>query len=302
MKRIITLALFVGAFALGMNAQLLYRISGNGLAKPSFIIGTHHLANVSFVEKIPGVKDALAQTDQVYGELNMDVTANPDSLKALQAAMLLPEGQTLKTVLTAEQYQRLDAFLTKMMGTGLSNPQVEAQMGRLTPMALSTQLTILMYLMKHMGEFDPSNGFDQYFQTQAKQNNEPVGGLETLGFQTRVLYGGRPMERQAELLMCLIDNEEFNANMLEEMTKAFYAQDLDAVKEAMDAKLGTGCDATPDEEARLIDNRNADWLTKMPAIMTSKPTFFAVGAGHLPGQKGVLEGLKGLGYTVEGVK
>lgn len=302
MKRIITLALFVSAFATGMNAQLLYKISGNGLAKPSFIIGTHHLANVSFTEKIPGLKDALAQTEQVYGELNMDVAANPDSLKALQAAMLLPEGQTLKTLLSAEQYQRLDAFLTSLMGTGLSNPQVEAQMGRLTPMALSTQLTVLMYLVKHMGEFDPSNGFDQYFQTQAKQNNEPVGGLETLAFQTQVLYGGRPMERQVELLMCLVDNAEFNNTMLEDMTKAFYAQDLTAMKAAMDMKLHNSCDDTPQEEDRLINSRNADWLTKLPAIMASRPTFFAVGAGHLPGPKGVLEGLRALGYTVEGVQ
>jgi len=27
-----------------------------------------------------------------------------------------------------------------------------------------------------------------------------------------------------------------------------------------------------------------------------------VGAGHLPGEKGVLQGLRNLGYTVEGVK
>jgi uncharacterized protein YbaP (TraB family) len=40
----------------------------------------------------------------------------------------------------------------------------------------------------------------------------------------------------------------------------------------------------------------------MPAIIAAKPTFFAVGAGHLPGDKGVLDGLRKLGYTVEGVK
>jgi uncharacterized protein YbaP (TraB family) len=102
--------------------------------------------------------------------------------------------------------------------------------------------------------------------------------------------------------MCLIDNEQFNSQMMEDMTKAFYAEDLDALKKAMDAKLGTSCDSTPEEEAALIYNRNADWLTKMPAIMKAAPTFFAVGAGHLPGEKGVLQLLKNAGYTVEGVK
>ena len=302
MKRIVmTMAACVVA-AVSINAQLLYKISGNDLEKPSYIIGTHHLANVGFVEKINGVKEALTETEQVYGELKWDVMANPDSLKAMQERMMLPEGQTLKTILTPEQYKRLDAFMTAKMGAGMSNPMVEAQMGKLTPMALVTQFQVLLFLMNHMGEFDPSSTFDQYFQAQAQKNNLPCGGLETMSFQAQLLYGSTPMERQVEQLMCLIDNEQFNVQMLEEMTKAFYAQDLDALKKAMDVKLGTSCDSKPEEEAALIDNRNADWLTKMPAIMKQAPTFFAVGAGHLPGEKGVLQLLRNAGYTVEGVK
>lgn len=302
MKRIVmTMAACVVA-AVSINAQLLYKISGNDLEKPSYIIGTHHLANVGFVEKINGVKEALTETEQVYGELKWDVMANPDSLKAMQEKMMLPEGQTLKTIFTPEQYKRLDAFMTAKMGAGMSNPMVEAQMGKLTPMALVTQFQVLLFLMNHMGEFDPSSTFDQYFQAQAQKNNLPCGGLETMSFQAQLLYGSTPMERQVEQLMCLIDNEQFNVQMLEEMTKAFYAQDLDALKKAMDVKLGTSCDSTPEEEAALIDNRNADWLTKMPAIMKQAPTFFAVGAGHLPGEKGVLQLLRNAGYTVEGVK
>ncbi len=302
MKRIVmTMAACVVA-AVSINAQLLYKISGNDLEKPSYIIGTHHLANVGFVEKINGVKEALTETEQVYGELKWDAMTNPDSLKAMQERMMLPEGQTLKTILTPEQYKRLDAFMTAKMGAGMSNPMVEAQMGKLTPMALVTQFQVLLFLMNHMGEFDPSSTFDQYFQAQAQKNNLPCGGLETMSFQAQVLYGSTPMERQVEQLMCLIDNEQFNVQMLEEMTKAFYAQDLDALKKAMDVKLGTSCDSTPEEEAALIDNRNADWLTKMPAIMKQAPTFFAVGAGHLPGEKGVLQLLRNAGYTVEGVK
>ena len=302
MKRIVmTMAACVVA-AVSINAQLLYKISGNDLEKPSYIIGTHHLANVGFVEKINGVKEALTETEQVYGELKWDVMANPDSLKAMQERMMLPEGQTLKTILTPEQYKRLDAFMTAKMGAGMSNPMVEAQMGKLSPMTLVTQFQVLLFLMNHMGEFDPSSTFDQYFQAQAQKNNLPCGGLETMSFQAQVLYGSTPMERQVEQLMCLIDNEQFNVQMLEEITKAFYAQDLDALKKAMDVKLGTSCDSKPEEEAALIDNRNADWLTKMPAIMKQAPTFFAVGAGHLPGEKGVLQLLRNAGYTVEGVK
>ena len=298
-KRFFAAALVAVFTVAGANAQLLYKISGKDLTAPSYIIGTHHLANVGFVNKIAGVKDALTNTEQVYGEVRWDDMTNPDSVKVVQAAMMLPDGQSLKTVLSAEQYKKLDAVITQMMGVGLSNPQVGAQMGKMSPAALSTQLQVLMFMQKHMGEYDPSSTFDQYFQAQAKHNNEPVGGLETLAFQTNLLYKGSDMKRQVEQLMCLLDNQEFYEQMMESMTDAFYAQDLDALKAAMDKKLGGTCDSTPEELAQLIDNRNADWAKKMPAIMTEASTLFAVGAAHLPGERGVLQLLRAQGYTVE---
>lgn len=301
-KRLLAAAVLAVLTVTSASAQLLYKISGKDLKAPSYIIGTFHLANATFVDKIAGVKDALTATDQVFGEVPFDDMLNPDTLKVMQAAMMLPDGQTLKTVLSAEQYKKLDAVLTQMMGVGLSNPQVNAQMGKMSPAALSAQLQVLMFMQKHMGEFDPLHGFDQYFQTQAKHNNEPIGGLETVAFQITLLYKSYDMQRQVEQLMCMIDNMDFYEKIAEKMAKAFYAQDIDALKAAMEEKLGNTCDATPKEWAQFIDNRNADWVRKMPTIMAAKPTFFAVGAGHLPGPKGVLQLLKDIGYTVEAVR
>ena len=302
MKKVLTTALVLALTSMSASAQLLYKISGNGLEKPSYIIGTHHLANVGFVNQINGVTEALTETDQVYGELVWDTMTNIDSLKAVQNAMTLPAGKTIKDYLTPDEYKRLDAFMVAKMGTGLSNPMVASKMGNLTPMALVTQFQLLLYMTKHMGEFDPSSTFDQYFQAQAKKNGLPCGGLETLQKQINVLYKGKPMSRQVEELMCFIDNENFNSQMMEDLTSAFYAQNLETLKQVMDRKLGGKCDSTPEEEDMLINNRNADWVAKMPGIMTSKPTFFAVGAAHLPGDKGVLQLLRNAGYTIEGVR
>ncbi|MBQ4484348.1 MAG: TraB/GumN family protein [Prevotella sp.] len=302
MKKVLTTALVLALTSMTASAQLLYKISGNGLEKPSYIIGTHHLANVGFVNQINGVTEALTETDQVYGELVWDTMTNIDSLKAVQNAMTLPAGKTIKDYLTPDEYKRLDAFMVAKMGTGLSNPMVASKMGNLTPMALVTQFQLLLFMTKHMGEFDPSSTFDQYFQAQAKKNGLPCGGLETLQKQINVLYTGKPMSRQVEELMCFIDNENFNSQMMEDLTSAFYAQNLETLKQVMDRKLGGKCDSTPEEEDMLINNRNADWVAKMPGIMTSKPTFFAVGAAHLPGDKGVLQLLRNAGYTIEGVR
>lgn len=301
-KRLITAAI-VTVFALsGANAQLLYKISGKDLKAPSYIIGTHHLADASFIDKITGVKEALANTQQVYGELQWDVMTNPDSLKMMQEAMMLPSGQDLQTILSTEQYKKLNECVRKIIGIGLDNPQVNAQIGKFSPAALSAQLTTLQYLKNHHNEFDLSNSFDQYFQNQAKKNNKPIGGLETMAFQIEILFKRTPLKRQVEQLMCFVDNQEFNEKMTERITKAFYAQELNALKTAMDTKLDNSCDYTPEETAQLIDNRNRNWAQKMQAIMATKPTFFAVGAGHLPGERGLLQLLKNAGYTVEAVK
>ena len=97
--------------AAGMQAQLLWKISGNGLERPSYVIGTYHLASVSFIDEIAGVKEALTETDQVYGELNMDVLANADSLALMQQAMTLPEGKTYTVSVDEQQKAERRAVL-----------------------------------------------------------------------------------------------------------------------------------------------------------------------------------------------
>lgn len=289
-------------YIVGVHAQLLYKISGNNLPRPSYIIGTHHLANVGFVNKIKGVNDALTNTEQVYGELIWDNMTNADSVAYMKQQMTLPDGKTLKDVLSTEQYAKLNAYLKSAMQADLNNPIVQAQMGKLTPLAMVIQLTVLSYMTKHIGEFDPTSTFDQYFQAQAKKNKEYVGGFETVAFQAKVLYGSMPLQRQLVMLECFLDHTAFIEEMTEKMSEAFYAQDLNALKAAQDEKLNNSCDNTPEENDLLIYNRNADWLKKMPVIMAKAPTFFVVGALHLPGDKGVLDGLRKLGYTVEGVR
>ena len=298
-KTLLTLALLIAA--LSAPAQLLYKISGNGLQAPSYIVGTYHLAEVSFVDSIPGIRQALDNCQQVYGEIDMSTLNDPGQIMKMQQAMMLPEGTTLDRLLTSDEMSRLNAYMSSLLGVDMTNPMVAQQMGRLTPQALSTQFSLLTFMKKHEG-FDPQNLFDTYFQKYAQQNGKGVGGFETVDFQVKVLYQGMTLDRQKQLLMCFIDNQEFMNQLADNVIHGFYAQDLNALKEAMDMKMNTACDSTPEEDAQLINNRNADWLTKMPAIMSAKPTFFAVGAGHLPGDKGVLNLLRQAGYNVEGMR
>lgn len=48
----------------------------------------------------------------------------------------------------------------------------------------------------------------------------------------------------------------------------------------------------------LLDRRNKNWVDQLEKIMKGSSVFIAVGAGHLPGNSGVIELLKKRGYTV----
>lgn len=285
----------------GLRAQLLWKISGADLAKPSYVVGTYHLAPVSFADSIPGLAAALDEVEQVYGELDMSELADPAKLMLLQQAMLLPEGQTLTELFTEEELTALNALMTELLGVDLSNPAIAMQLGRLTPAALQQQLTLIMFMQKHPG-FDPANPFDGWFQKKALEENKPVGGLETVEFQTEVLFGGTTLERQVEQLMCLVNDREQNEKDMDLVLEGFFSQDMQKIEQAMDAKRGNSCDSTPEEDEVMIYGRNADWAKRLPAIMREKSTFLAVGAAHLPGERGLLQLLRAAGYTVEPVK
>ena len=102
MKRLfLTFSLALVAIV-GINAQLLYRISGNGLESPSYIIGTYHLAPASFADSIPGAREALDGVAQVCGEVDMAEMQSMAGVQKVMAAMMLPDGKTLADILTDE--------------------------------------------------------------------------------------------------------------------------------------------------------------------------------------------------------
>jgi uncharacterized protein YbaP (TraB family) len=50
---------------------------------------------------------------------------------------------------------------------------------------------------------------------------------------------------------------------------------------------------------RLLDDRNNNWMKKLPALMKDKSQFIAVGALHLAGPVGLVYQLRKAGYTVK---
>lgn len=292
-KKLLSLALLVMTGWAGVQAQLLWKISGKGLAAPSYVFGTNHLSPLSIKDRVAGLDDAMKSATQVCGEIEMAAMTDPAGMQRLQAAMTLPGGKTLKDVMPAADYAKADSVATAIMGVGLALPQL----AQLSPSALVTNLTTVLYVKRHPG-FNPMEQLDTYFQTEAQKAGKKVRGLETLDFQIDVLFGGKTMEQQVEELMCFVNYVEWNADLTDSLSALYERQDIEGMIRLAEAKQNTACDPRPEELERLIYGRNADWLTKMPAIMAEGPTLFVVGAGHLGGERGVVALLRRAGYDV----
>ena len=300
MRKILLLAAAIIASITYSQAQILYRISGNGLESPSYIVGTYHLAPSSFADSIPGMRQAVEQTNQVCGELDLMDAFKPENAARMLKAQMLPEGVTLSSLLTAEQLQRLNALLFDVMGSNLNDEAFAAQMDKMTPAALSTTLSLQSYI-KRAESFNPMELIDNYFQMLALQSGKGVKGFETVDFQMGILFG-ESLEKQVNDLMCMVDHFEETDEIVNRITTAYFSQNLKQIEEAMEEESIFDCGTTEKDEDRLINNRNRNWVEVMPDMMAEQPTLFVVGAGHLCGEKGVLKLLEKAGYTVEGVK
>ena len=107
-------------FALGANAQLLWKVSGKGLNKASYVLGTHHLAPLSILDSISGLKQAMNDVEQVCGEVVMEEMKTPVTLMKMQQAAILPGDTTLHTLFTAAQYDSLAVKVKELMGVDLN--------------------------------------------------------------------------------------------------------------------------------------------------------------------------------------
>lgn len=124
MKTIKTLILglvTVASFSFSTQAQtkkanensLLWEISGNGLARPSYVYGTLHMMCESDFTIKEKVKKAFDKSTKLALELDFD---EPSEVKAMQEMSV--SKVALSTLLTPEDYKKLDVLLKERVGAG----------------------------------------------------------------------------------------------------------------------------------------------------------------------------------------
>ncbi|MCM1504208.1 MAG: TraB/GumN family protein [Muribaculum sp.] len=293
MKKL-TLLIAAAITALAGNAQLLWKVEGNGAKEASYIFGTHHIAPVTLLETTPGLADALSGADVVYGEIDMQSAADPVKTQQLMMQLAMaPSDSTMTKLMTQAQIDSVNAVLAKYTQGALTVEQMDI----MKPSLLATQIGV-MQTMTAFPDFTGQDQLDNTVQVKARELGRQVKGFETLEFQTKMLLD-EPIADQIEGLMQSVRKDDIAVKKAQELAMAYLLGNLESVEALMfDPEVGMD----EKEAERLIYSRNADWVEQMVPAMAADKLFVAVGCGHLVGEKGLIELLRKAGYTVTPVK
>ena len=289
MKRLFPFFAFLTFGYSSASAQLLWKISGEGIESPSYLLGTHHFCTGEFCDSIPGFYEAFSQVEQVCTEVDINSfnkVNSPEFQRKLRGYMSLPEGVTLSSFYSKEEFDEIAKYLSPYFG---NNPEVYRGLKPIT-LIINIQNIIMIELMP---EFESSSGIDQYVQELAAEEGKKSIGLESVEFQMELLYN-TPLEDQALQLLELCRNGGIKEEAME-LTDAYKAKNL----KKLDKLTRKGCDK--EEYETMVKGRNVAWTETIVDNISTTPTLFAVGAGHLPGKYGLIEKKRKKGYQVEAI-
>lgn len=263
--------------------SLFWEISGNGLAKPSYLFGTMHVSS----------KLAFHLSDSFYLALkNVDVVAlelDPETWQGQIVRMnRLRDNYQTYVESPGEDYMVEHSFR-------FNNYTNELKQALSSQPALVNSLLYRTY--KAREDFEEDTFLDLYIFQTGKKLGKRSAGVENY-YETEKLifeaYADMAMEKKKQT----VDNDgESRSDIEEKLQDAYRRGDLDLM-DSLDRKQETSLVF----REKFLYQRNVIQANSMDSIMRRNPLFVGVGAAHLPGTRGVIELLRKKGYTLRPIR
>ena len=107
------------------SAQLLWKVTGNQLQHPSYLFGTMHQADGSFIDSIAALTDVINSVDGVWVEIEKDKLLTPEALSYINSMMMAPPDSTLSQLLSAEGVKIVAGVVDKYFNGMVSMNAIE---------------------------------------------------------------------------------------------------------------------------------------------------------------------------------
>lgn len=267
-------SLLVSTCSFAQNT-LIYEISGQDLKSPSYLVGTMHALCEEDFEIKDKVWNALDKAQKVVFEIDY---TNPSEMQDMMSMMQSSEPLTNK--LTETQKANLSANLALYDKT-------------LAEVDNLTISSVYMLLIQNAIQCTPDKlkMYEVELLKVAMTKQKTFGGLETVKHQFATLEKTYDID---ETIKGLALKNEYR-EIFEKMVTYFKTENI----EELDKLLRDPRFMNSEQEHHMLTVRNRNWVEIMPSMMKEESVLFAVGAGHLAGQDGVINLLKQKGYTVK---
>ena len=267
------------SFAQSNTSSLLWEIQGPQQEKASYIFGTMHLmddAHFYFPKKLEKLVSTVDAVCLEIGDVQHTLI-NPDLL-------MLKEG----------------SFLTKLSETQIDSlcnwAKIQLLMDKdqfITNFSKAKPFLIYQLILQNeLPGFLQSQEIKMEEILAAKKKNTTIG-LETIESQL-ALFDSIPTVSQINLIMtelAELSKVLTNFNLTQEN---YLLQDVDNIHKELMKDI-----QDPYFNLKFIDERNASWVEKIMQMTANQSVLFAVGAGHLGGENGLLNLLRKQGYSVK---
>ncbi|HEX7845481.1 MAG TPA: TraB/GumN family protein [Chitinophagaceae bacterium] len=268
--------------------SLLWKISGNGLEKPSYLYGTMHILCKEDAVLSREFESVIKATDAIYFEVDL-ANADPVEMMESMKRMKMRGDTTLDDLLSESDLANLKDYVK---GTGYN--MIYSEMLTYLPILTATMLS------QELQDCGASTGIEDAITVVAKEYKKKTFGIETLDYQLRIM-DSIPYAAQAKELVIYIDSLRKPGGLKTEkerlmgFNKLYTSQNLDSLNKIMFVMAPEFMTSYGD---LLLYNRNRNWVAALKQLLKEKSLILAVGAGHLPGENGVIDLLKKEGYEV----
>lgn len=249
-----------------------------------YLLGSLHVLKKDSYPLPPLMEEIYTASHAVVFETDMDEMDTPSMQKKIVNYGRLPAGQTLQQQLSPSTWQLLQKKMAELKIPAEKFRQMKPWLCALT--LTVTDLERLGFLAEY--------GLDEHFYARAKQDKKKIIPLESVDFQLSLFYSQSRHEQEEFLMQTLTDLQVADA-LSGEMENAWKNGDVEKLYTLI-AKSFSGY---PEQYARLVLQRNKNWLPVLEKILKREQvTFVVVGAGHLVGPGSVVDLLRRKGYPV----
>jgi len=250
-----------------------------------YLFGTVH----ALPHGIPWYRGEIATAFEESKELVTEIIDDDQAAvqKAVLATAILPEGQTLREMMSADDKAKYEAALANV---GMS----PASLDRVEPWFAGITLAVVP-LQK--GGLLPQNGVESTLNTRSKALGQAHAALETAEYQLG-LFDSLSIDVQKRFLMDVVESLPSVTADLGHIINAWKGGDIEQI-----ARLMQEQENDPEVLDVILYKRNAAWADWIKARL-DKPgsVFVAVGTGHLAGSQSVQEKLAVMGITASRVQ